>query len=94
MRPNTTVKLLFPIIPSGIHPSIGIGPTQGQRKTLTRVGFEPTTFGLDLRRSTDWATRPEREQAVGMCHPGQSFSLSLCGPNSNTRVDPWWNNWE
>ena len=53
MRPNTTVKLLCPIIPSGINPSIGIGPTQGQRKTLTRVGFEPTTFGLDHRRSTD-----------------------------------------
>ena len=44
MRPNTTVKFLYPIIPSGIKPSIGIGPTQGQRKTLTRVGFEPTTF--------------------------------------------------
>ena len=28
----------------------GTGPTQGQRKTLTRVGIEPTTFGLDLRR--------------------------------------------
>ena len=53
VRPNTTVKLLYPIIPSGINPSIGIGPTQGQRKTLTRVGFEPTTFGLDHRRSTD-----------------------------------------
>ena len=26
-------------------------------------------------------------------HPGQSFSLSLCGPNPNTRVDPWSNNW-
>ena len=48
MRPNTTVKLLCPIIPSGINPTIGIGPTQGQRKTLTRVGFEPTTFELDL----------------------------------------------
>ena len=24
-----------PIIPLGINPSIGIGPTQGQRKTLT-----------------------------------------------------------
>ena len=27
----------------------GIGPTQGQRKTLTRVGFEPTTLGLDYQ---------------------------------------------
>ena len=43
------MKFLYPIIPSGINPSIGIGPTQGQRKTLTRVGFEPTTFGLDHR---------------------------------------------
>ena len=38
---------MFPIITSGIHPSAGIGPAQGQRKTLTRVGFEPTTFGLE-----------------------------------------------
>ena len=29
------------IIPSEINPSIGIGPTQGQRKTLTRVGSHP-----------------------------------------------------
>ena len=35
------------------------GPRQGQRKTLTRVGIEPTTFGLDFRRSTDWATRSD-----------------------------------
>ena len=35
----------YPIIPSGINPTIG--STQGQRKTLTKVGFEPTTFGLD-----------------------------------------------
>ena len=26
--------------------------------------------------------------------PGQSFSLSLCGSNSSTRVDPRWNDWE
>ena len=30
-----------------ISPTDGIGPTQGQRKTLTMVGFEPTTFRLD-----------------------------------------------
>ena len=35
-----------------VSPTDGNGPTQGQRKTLTRVGIEPTTFGLDLRRST------------------------------------------
>ena len=40
-----------------VSPTDGNGPTQGQRKTLTRVGIEPTTFGLDLRCSTDWATR-------------------------------------
>ena len=27
-------------------------------------------------------------------HPGQSFSLSLCGPNSSSKVDLRWNNWE
>ena len=42
-----------------VSPTDGNGPTQGQRKTPTRVGTEPTTFGLDLRRSTDWATRPD-----------------------------------
>ena len=42
-----------------VSPTDGNGPTQGQRKTLTRVGIEPTTFGLDLRRSTDRATRSD-----------------------------------
>ena len=31
-----------------VSPTDGNGPTQGQRKTLTRVGIEPTTVGLDL----------------------------------------------
>ena len=30
-----------------VSPTNGNGPTQGQRKTLTMVGIEPTTFGLD-----------------------------------------------
>ena len=38
-----------------VSPTDGNGPTQGQRKPLTRVGIEPTTFGLDLRSSTDYA---------------------------------------
>ena len=38
-----------------VSPTDGNGPTQGHRKTLTRVGIEPTTFGLDL----------PTEQAVG-----------------------------
>ena len=45
-----------------VSPTDGNVPTQGQRKTLTRVGIEPTTFELDHRCSTDRATR---EQAVG-----------------------------
>ena len=40
-------------------PTSGNGPTKGQRKTLTRVGIEPTTFGLDHRCSTDGATRSD-----------------------------------
>ena len=35
-----------------VSPTNGNGPTQGQRKTLTRVGIEPTKFGLDHRCST------------------------------------------
>ena len=30
-----------------VSPTNENGTTQGQRKTLTRVGIEPTTFGLD-----------------------------------------------
>ena len=45
-----------------VSPTNGDGPTQGQRKTLTRVGIEPTTFGLDHLCSTD---KVRREQAVG-----------------------------
>ena len=36
-----------------VSPTNGNGPTDGQRKTLTRAGIEPTTFGLDHRCSTD-----------------------------------------
>ena len=50
--------------------SLENGPTQRQRKTLTRVGFEPTTFGF-------WSTllhqdvpqlREERKQDVGIIY--------------------------
>ena len=50
-----------------VSPNNEIGITQGQRKTLTRVGIEPTTFGFD--------------------QTGQSFSLSLCGPNAISRAN-------
>ena len=42
-----------------VSPTNENGPTQGQRKTLTRAGIEPTTFGVDHRCSTDWATKSE-----------------------------------
>ena len=48
-----------------VNPTDGTGPTQGQRKTLTRVGIEPTTFGLDRRRSYRLSYKVRREQAVG-----------------------------
>ena len=44
-----------------VSPTDGNGPTQGQRKTLTRVGIEPTTFGLDLTLfdiKTDYTSYP------------------------------------
>ena len=31
-----------------------MGQHKDREKTLTRVGIEPTTFGLDHRCSTDW----------------------------------------
>ena len=49
-----------------VSPTDGNGPTQGQRKTLTRVGIEPTTFRLDrspLLYRLSYKVR--RGQAVG-----------------------------
>ena len=54
-----SARILSHINHVSVSPTDGNGPTQGQRITLTRVGIEPTTFGLDLRRSTDWATRSD-----------------------------------
>ena len=51
-----TVLMFQPIYHVSVSPTDGNEPTQGQRKTLTRVGFEPTTFEFDHRCSTDWAT--------------------------------------
>ena len=42
-----------------VSPTNGNGPTQGQRETLTRVGIEPMTFGLDHCCSTDGGTRSD-----------------------------------
>ena len=50
-----------------VSPTDGNGPTQGQRRTLTRV-IEPEGRGFNS-------------------HPGQSSSLSLCGPISICRAN-------
>ena len=44
-----------------VSPTNRNGSTQEQRKTLTRLGIEPTTFGFDHRCSSDWwwATRSD-----------------------------------
>ena len=44
-----------------VSPTDGNGSTQGQRKTLTRVGFEARTFEVDHRLSY----KVRREQVVG-----------------------------
>ena len=40
--------------------------TGKQKSCLTTAGFEPTTFGLPVRRSTNWATRSTPEKVEGM----------------------------
>ena len=49
-----------------VSPTNGNEPTQGQRKTPTRVGIEPRTFGLDHRCSTGLSYKVRREQIVGI----------------------------
>ena len=36
-----------------VSPTHGIGPTQGQRKTLTRVGIEPTIIIMAIHKIPD-----------------------------------------
>ena len=43
----------------------GNGPTQGQRKTMTRVGIEPTSFGVRSPLLFRLSCKVRREQAVG-----------------------------
>ena len=43
----------------------GNGPTQGQRKTLTMVGIELTTFGVRSPLLYRLSYKVRREQAVG-----------------------------
>ena len=60
------------IIPSGINPSIGIGSTQGQRKTMTRLGFELREKFVSIER----ICFPFRRERV--LPRFQGFSPSLC----------------
>ena len=57
-----------------VSTSKGSEPTQGQRKSQTRVGFEPTTFGFDRRCFT--------------AHPQKNYfdhsSISAARPTFNT----------
>ena len=48
-----------------VSPTNGNGPTQGQGKTLTRVGIKPTTFGLDPLFLYRLSYKVRREQVVG-----------------------------
>ena len=59
-----------------VSPTDGNGPTQGQRKTLTRVGIEPTTFGLDHRCSTDYPSNGKCCKR-DYCECNFSFSCGL-----------------
>ena len=62
------VLVFQPIDHVSVSLTHGIGPTQGQRKTLTRVVIKPEGRGFNF-------------------HLGQSFPLSLCGPNSICRAN-------
>ena len=53
MNGSDRMWMFQPIYHVSVSPTDGNGPTQGQRKTLTKVGFEPTTFEFDHRCSTD-----------------------------------------
>ena len=74
------VLMFQPIYHVSVSPTDGNGPTQGQRKTLTRVGFEPTTLGFDHHCSTDWATRSDGSRSWEMMLMARHWVLlrSLC----------------
>ena len=48
-----------------VSPTDGNGTTQGQRKTLTRVGIEPTTLRVRSPPLYRVSYKVRREQAVG-----------------------------
>ena len=52
-------------------------------------GFQMTYQCNYSNQLTTGANGGENQsEFTNQTHPGQSFSLTLCGPNSNTRLDP------
>ena len=88
-----------------VSPTNGNGPTQGQRKTLTRVGIEITIFGFRSPLLYRLSYKVRREKAVGTedlkvtemnmykykegLRFCNRFSLSLCGPTSISRANAY-----
>ena len=92
MRPNTTVKFQYPIIPSEINPSIGIGAHTRTEKNSDQGGI--WTHDLRIRSPPLYRLSYKARTGAGRGYVG-CYSQGPCvGPNSNTRVDLWWNNWE
>ena len=58
VRPNTTVDMMDKLGTFAGQQHQDLSPKY-REKSLTWVGIEPTTSGLDHRCSTDWATRPD-----------------------------------
>ena len=48
-----------------VSPTDGNEPTQGQRKTLTRVGIEPMTFGVRSPLLYRLSCKVRQEQVMG-----------------------------
>ena len=83
------VLMFQPIYHVSVSPTDGNGPTQGQRKTLTRVGFEPTTFEFDHRCSTEmkmlmarqWICRyKERLRCISNAWPCRTYIKNFPWP--------------
>ena len=65
VRPNTTVNMMDKLGTFAGQQHQDLSPKY-REKSLTWVGIEPTTSGLNHRCSTDRATRPDGRQAVGI----------------------------
>ena len=63
VRPNTTVDMMDKLSTFAGQQHQDLSPKY-REKSLTWVGIEPTTSGLDHRCSTDSATRPVQSSGV------------------------------